>query len=47
MINLLSKIRGFSEVVKIGYARISTKYQTVDMQMDALKKIGCEKYLMR
>jgi DNA invertase Pin-like site-specific DNA recombinase len=27
----------------IGYARISTKYQSMDMQIESLKKAGCEK----
>ncbi len=29
--------------MKIGYARISTKSQNFDLQIDALKKSGCEK----
>jgi DNA invertase Pin-like site-specific DNA recombinase len=29
--------------MKAGYARLSTKDQTVDLQVDALKKAGCTK----
>jgi DNA invertase Pin-like site-specific DNA recombinase len=29
--------------MKIGYARVSTKDQSFDLQTDALKKVGCKK----
>lgn len=31
---------------KIGYARVSTKEQNLDMQIEAMKRVGCDKIYM-
>lgn len=35
----------YGDIMKIGYARVSTLEQNLDLQIDALLKVGCEKII--
>lgn len=45
--NLLTTVPAKYPYMKIGYARVSTADQNLDMQRDALKRAGCEKILKK